>query len=140
MRICLLSKCHVASGMASLITQCSWDAPTTNKLRGFIQQLGEWPISCRLSGERRPLFLLISQTYLTNKHLLKSELQPECTCIGFQCPLTVIHISWECIAFDGSRRNHFNVDALWSYFKEVSKQYLQLFKRNRPLWQNVTVI
>ena len=92
--------------------QRSWNTTTSNKLHELKPQLGEWPSSSRLVRREEVILsrLRIGHTYLTNSYLLKAELQPEC--IGCQCPLTVKHILLECIEFDWSWQNHFNVDSL----------------------------
>ena len=110
-------KCAINSYVKSC-WQEEWNMETENKLFESLPDLSE-----RLQtvhGRRNETVLTrvhIGHSFLTHGFILRREDPP--VCVACDCRLTVKHILLECVDFQETRVNYFNVDSVYTLFQTV---------------------
>ena len=97
-----------------------WDSFPNNKLYEINSKVGTRITHVGL--KRREEIVLtrarIGHTYITHSYLLKNEPAP--MCIPCHCPFTIKHILMDCIDFNDTRTQFYNVPDLKSLFSDIS--------------------
>jgi len=115
--------------------QSSWNEQTNNKLHSIRPNLKTlWPHGHRISRREEVVLARsrIGHTHITHSFLLKGEPMPQC--IPCAVPFTVSHVLLDCIDFDVSRVNYFDVNSLYELFQKVDPSSLLDFIREIGLF------